>query len=106
MAAELLATMEQKAMIGIETIVLQPVRDIGDGSKARRALPSQHRYLVGPFVVFEQIGAAEFRAGHGLDVPLHPHIGLATVTYLIDGEILHRDRLGEVQTIYLARLTG
>ena len=50
--------------------------------------------MVGPFIFFDHFGPAEFRAGAGLDVRPHPHIGLATVTYLFDGEIMHRDSLG------------
>jgi redox-sensitive bicupin YhaK (pirin superfamily) len=55
--------------------------------------------MVGPFVFLDQMGPHVFTAGHGLDVRPHPHIGLATVTYLFSGEILHRDSLGNVQTI-------
>src|SRR5215208_5231543 len=55
--------------------------------------------MVGPFIFFDQMGPGEFLAGRGLDVRPHPHIGLATVTYLFEGEILHRDSLGTVQAI-------
>ncbi|PTW57592.1 hypothetical protein C8N35_11071 [Breoghania corrubedonensis] len=55
--------------------------------------------MVGPFIFFDQIGPAEFITGHGLDVRPHPHIGLATVTYLYEGEIFHRDSLGSSQAI-------
>lgn len=55
--------------------------------------------MVGPFVFFDQMGAAVFAPGRGIDVPPHPHVGLATVTYLFDGELLHRDSLGSVQPI-------
>jgi redox-sensitive bicupin YhaK (pirin superfamily) len=72
--------------------------DIG-GFEVRRALPSVKRRMVGPFVFLDQMGPAEFLIGHGLDVRPHPHIGLATVTYLFEGEILHRDSLGTVQPI-------
>ncbi|MET0239061.1 MAG: pirin family protein [Sphingobium sp.] len=84
---------------GVESIILPPVRDLGDGFTVRRALPSAHRRMVGPFIFFDQMGPATFNAGDGLDVRPHPHIGLATVTYLLDGEILHRDSLGSVQAI-------
>src|SRR5438874_10037396 len=57
------------------------------------------RRMVGPFIFFDQMGPAVFRSGQGLDVRPHPHIGLATVTYLFEGEILHRDSLGTVQPI-------
>ncbi|BAK68260.1 pirin-related protein [Sphingobium sp. SYK-6] len=83
----------------VDMIVLPPVRDLGDGFQVRRALPSHHRRMVGPFVFFDQMGPVTLRAGDGLDVRPHPHIGLATVTYLLEGEILHRDSLGSVQTI-------
>ena len=83
----------------VETIILPPVRDLGDGFSVRRALPSPHRRMVGPFIFFDQMGPAAFRSGEGLDVRPHPHIGLATVTYLLEGEILHRDSIGSVQSI-------
>jgi len=65
----------------------------------RRALPSARRRMVGPFIFFDHFGPAEFRSGAGLDVRPHPHIGLATVSYLFDGEIVHRDSLGTLATI-------
>jgi redox-sensitive bicupin YhaK (pirin superfamily) len=83
----------------IESIILPPVRDLGEGFKVRRALPSPQRRMVGPFIFFDQMGPAAFHGGEGLDVRPHPHIGLATVTYLLDGEILHRDSVGSVQEI-------
>ncbi|MBU0556093.1 MAG: pirin family protein [Alphaproteobacteria bacterium] len=83
----------------VDMIILPPVRDLGDGFRVRRALPSAHRRMVGPFVFFDQFGPTTFSAGEGLDVRPHPHIGLATVTYVLEGEILHRDSLGKVQAI-------
>lgn len=83
----------------VETIILPPVRNLGDGFSVRRALPSAHRRMVGPFIFFDQMGPAAFRSGEGLDVRPHPHIGLATVTYLLAGEIMHRDSVGSVQSI-------
>lgn len=83
----------------VELVILPPVRDLGEGFQVRRALPSAKRRMVGPFIFFDQMGPAVLRAGDGLDVRPHPHIGLATVTYLIDGEILHRDSVGSVQPI-------
>jgi len=65
----------------------------------RRALPSAQRRMVGPFIFLDQMGPATFQPSHGIDVRPHPHIGLATVTYLFEGEILHRDNLGVVQPI-------
>jgi redox-sensitive bicupin YhaK (pirin superfamily) len=83
----------------VETAIIPRERDLGDGFKVRRALPSPQCRSVGPFVFFDQMGPTGFRAGSGLDVRPHPHIGLATVTYLFAGEILHRDSLGTVQPI-------
>ena len=77
----------------IETVVVPRAHDIG-GFEVRRALPSREKRLVGPFVFFDQMGPGEFLLGRGLDVRPHPHIGLATVTYLFRGEIMHRDSLG------------
>src|ERR1700756_3088728 len=83
----------------IETIIVPRTRDLGGGFEVRRVLPSGERRTVGPFVFFDQLGPTVLRAGTGLDVRPHPHIGLATVTYLFAGEILHRDSLGTVQPI-------
>ncbi|WP_108658779.1 pirin family protein [Acuticoccus kandeliae] len=77
----------------IETIIIPRSRDLG-GFEVRRALPSSQRRMVGPFIFFDQMGPAEFVIGEGIDVRPHPHINLATVTYLFDGEIMHRDSLG------------
>ena len=82
-----------------ELVVVAPTRDLGDGFRVRRALPTAARRMVGPFVFFDQMGPVAFDAGKGLDVRPHPHIGLATVSYLFEGEMLHRDSLGTVQTI-------
>ncbi|MEY4022186.1 MAG: hypothetical protein RI960_1198, partial [Pseudomonadota bacterium] len=86
-------------MSNIETIIVPRVRDLGDGFQVRRALPAVERRMVGPFVFLDQMGPTSFAPGSGLDVRPHPHIGLATVTWLLEGEILHRDSLGYVQTI-------
>jgi redox-sensitive bicupin YhaK (pirin superfamily) len=83
----------------LETIIIPRTSDLGDGFEVRRALPSRRRRMVGPFIFFDQMGPIVLRAGTGLDVRPHPHIGLATVTYLFEGEILHRDSLGTVQAI-------
>lgn len=72
--------------------------DIG-GVTVRRVFPTIGRKMIGPWVFFDEMGPAEFAPGPGLNVPPHPHIGLATVTYLFAGEILHRDSLGTVQAI-------
>lgn len=82
-----------------ELTLVAPTRDLGDGFTVRRALPSARRRMVGPFIFFDQMGPVAFRSGQGLDVRPHPHIGLATVTYLFEGEIVHRDSLGTVQRI-------
>jgi redox-sensitive bicupin YhaK (pirin superfamily) len=79
--------------------VLHPDRrDLGEFTVSR-LLPSKQRPRVGPFVFFDYIGPADFPPGKGVNVRSHPHIGLATITYLFEGEILHRDNLGYVQTI-------
>ena len=83
----------------LDTVIVPPTHDLGDGFKVRRALPSRERRMVGPFVFLDQMGPHVFDAGRGLDVRPHPHVCLATVTYLFDGEILHRDSLGSVQAI-------
>ena len=83
----------------IETIIVPRARDIG-GFEVRRALPSPKRQMVGPFIFFDQAGPADFVTGQGIDVRPHPHIGLATVTYLYEGEFQHRDSLGTNQMIY------
>ena len=87
----------------IETLIVPRARDIG-GFEVRRALPAPRRRMVGPFVFFDQMGPAEFVTGAGIDVRPHPHIGLATVTYLYRGEFQHRDSLGSNQLIYPGEL--
>jgi len=82
-----------------ELVIVAPTRDLGNGFQVRRALPSPRRRMVGPFIFFDQMGPVTFRSGEGIDVRPHPHIGLATVTYLFEGEVLHRDSLGSVQRI-------
>jgi redox-sensitive bicupin YhaK (pirin superfamily) len=83
----------------IAHVIVPRTVDLGDGFAVRRALPSIQTRMVGPFIFFDHFGPAEFRAGNGLDVRPHPHIGLATVTYLFDGEIMHRDSLGTAAPI-------
>jgi redox-sensitive bicupin YhaK (pirin superfamily) len=82
----------------IEAIIAPRPRDLG-GFTVARVLPAAERRMVGPFVFLDQMGPADFAPGSGIDVRPHPHIGLATVTYLFRGEILHRDSLGSVQPI-------
>jgi hypothetical protein len=83
----------------IEQEILPRTRDLGDGFAVQRVLPAAQRRMVGPFVFFDQFGPVEFAVGRGIDVRPHPHIGLATVTYLFEGGIVHRDSLGYVQPI-------
>lgn len=73
-------------------------RDLG-GFSVRRILPIAHRKAVGPFVFLDEMGPATFPAGGGIDVRPHPHIGLATLTWLFEGRIRHRDSLGVVQDV-------
>jgi len=81
------------------TLIIQPrVHDLG-GFQVRRAVPSLQARSVGPFVFVDHMGPATFEAGRGVDVRPHPHIGLATVTFLWSGRITHRDTLGSVQDI-------
>ena len=71
----------------------------GGGFSVRRVLPNRKRRTVGPWIFFDHMGPARFAAGEGVNVRPHPHINLATVTYLFEGEILHRDSLGSLQAI-------
>lgn len=82
----------------IATIEPKP-RDLGGGFAVRRALPAIEKRMVGPFIFWDEFGPARFAAGEGLDVRPHPHINLATVTYLLEGEIFHRNTLGSAQAI-------
>jgi redox-sensitive bicupin YhaK (pirin superfamily) len=82
----------------VETVVIPQARDVG-GFGVRRALPSAMRRMVGPFVFLDEMGPADFAPGVGMDVRPHPHIGLATLTYLLDGAMFHRDSLGSAQEI-------
>lgn len=86
------------AVDSIETVIVPRARDLGD-FEVRRALPAPRRQMVGPFIFFDQMGPAEFVTGQGIDVRPHPHIGLATVTYMFKGKFHHRDSLGTDQWI-------
>jgi redox-sensitive bicupin YhaK (pirin superfamily) len=90
---------DRYACEAIAQVIAPRTVDLGDGFTVRRALPSARTRMVGPFIFFDHFGPAEFRAGNGLDVRPHPHIGLATVTFLFDGEIMHRDSLGTAAPI-------
>ena len=82
----------------LEMVIVPRMRDLG-GFEVRRVLPAGERRMVGPFIFFDQMGPVTLKAGSGIDVRPHPHIGLATVTYLFEGELQHRDSLGSVQMI-------
>ena len=83
----------------IEMVIEPRPRDLGDGFQVARVLPFAKRRMVGPFIFLDAMGPTLFEAGRGLEVRPHPHIGLSTLTYLFEGEILHRDSLGNVQPI-------
>jgi len=90
---------DAKSCNALDLVIVPRVRDLGGGFAVRRALPHGKRQMVGPFIFFDHFGPVQFIAGHGMDVRPHPHIGLATVTYLFDGSILHRDSEGNIQEI-------
>ena len=85
-------------MTQLQTLVPRPI-DLGGGFLVRRLLPSADRRAIGPFVFFDHFGPVEVPAGAHHDVRPHPHIGLATLTYLFEGAIVHRDSTGVVQRI-------
>ena len=89
---------DKRSCDALELVVVPRARDIG-GFEVRRALPQAKRQMVGPFIFFDQMGPAQFAAGQGMDVRPHPHIGLATVTYLFEGRIMHRDSEGNAVEI-------
>lgn len=82
----------------VDMRIVPRARDLG-GFEVRRVLPAMQRQMIGPFIFWDQMGLARFAPGTGIDVRPHPHIGLATVTYLFGGEIMHRDSLGTVISI-------
>src|SRR4051794_20402165 len=87
-----------RAADAIDLVVVPRSVDLG-GFSVRRALPHVKRRMVGPFIFFDHFGPAEFRSGQGIDVRPHPHIGLSTVSFLFEGEIMHRDSLGSAVAI-------
>lgn len=88
-----------KASTGAIALTIQPkIKDLGEFS-VRRVLPSSDRQMIGSFIFFDHMGPAKFPPGKGISVRPHPHIGLATITYLFDGQIMHRDSLGFKQPI-------
>ena len=82
----------------IDLTITPREKDLG-GFTVRRVLPYAKRRMVGPFIFLDHMGPADFAAGQGMDVRPHPHIGLATVTYLFEGEMFHRDSIGSAQEI-------
>lgn len=82
----------------IQTVLQPREKDLG-GFSVRRLFPTTQHKMVGPWIFFDHMGPADFPAGEGINVRPHPHINLATVTYLFEGEILHRDSLGSLQAI-------
>lgn len=89
---------ERSGCGAILKIIRPRQKDLG-GFSVRRLLPVAGQQMVGPWIFFDHMGPAVFPAGSGINVRPHPHINLATVTYLFDGEILHRDSLGSLQPI-------
>jgi hypothetical protein len=83
----------------LELVIDSRPRDLGGGLRVGRVLPFARRRMVGPFIFLDHMGPADLAPGEGVEVRPHPHVGLATVTYLFDGEIRHRDSLGANQPI-------
>src|SRR5580704_1477340 len=90
---------DKRTCDALDLIIVPRVRDLGGGFSVHRALPHAKRQMVGPFIFFDQIGPVQLIAGRGMDVRPHPHIGLATVTYLFDGRVMHRDSEGNALEI-------
>src|SRR5580704_11435717 len=89
---------DKRSCDALELVIVPRARDLG-GFEVHRALPHGRRQMVGPFIFFDQMGPVQFMAGQGMDVRPHPHIGLATVTYLFDGRVMHRDSEGNALEI-------
>lgn len=87
------------SMTTIQMVIIPKAKDLGDDFKVRRALPDARKRMVGPFIFWDHMGPFELSEGKELKVRAHPHIGLATITYLFSGEIMHRDSLGNEQAI-------
>ena len=90
--------MSHESAVAVDLVIEPKEKDLG-GFSVRRVLPAARRRMVGPFIFFDHMGPAEFPPGEGIQVRPHPHIGIATITYLFEGEIMHRDSLGFVQPI-------
>ncbi len=84
--------------MNVQQLIVPEKHDLG-GFSVHRSLPNEARQMVGPFIFFDHLGPAVFPPGEGIDVRPHPHINLATVTYLFEGSVMHRDSLGVVQEI-------
>ena len=80
-------------------LVAGSVHDLGGGFVIRRLLPYRKKRMVGPFIFLDHLGPVEFTPNHETDIRPHPHIGLSTMTYLYEGRMVHRDSLGQTQTI-------
>ena len=85
--------------MGIQLQLSGQQKDLGGGFTVRRLLPSAQKQSIGPFVFFDHFGPITVKPGDNHDVRPHPHIGLATVTYLFEGAIMHRDSIGSAQRI-------
>jgi redox-sensitive bicupin YhaK (pirin superfamily) len=90
---------DKRTCDALDLIIVPRVRDLGGGFSVHPALPHARRQMVGPFIFFDQMGPVQLIAGRGMDVRPHPHIGLATVTYLFDGRVMHRDSEGNALEI-------
>ncbi|MFO7576345.1 MAG: pirin family protein [Pelovirga sp.] len=90
--------LSEQARAAVRLLLEPEQKDLG-GFTVRRLLPTAEVRSVGPFIFFDHVGPATFPPGKGIDIRPHPHIGLATITYVFEGEILHRDSLGSVQHI-------
>ena len=88
----------EEASGSVDLLIRPKEKDLGEFT-VRRVLPSPERKMVGPFIFFDHMGPAEFAPGQGIQVRPHPHIGIATITYLFEGEIMHADSLGYRQPI-------
>jgi len=82
----------------VQLVIESEAKDLGE-FVVRRTLPAPGRQRVGPFIFFDHMGPVDFKPGQGVAVRAHPHIGLATITYLFEGQIMHRDSLGNAQVI-------
>src|ERR1700730_3469475 len=89
---------DKRSCDALELVIVPRVRDLG-GFEVRHALPHGRRQMIAPFIFFDKMGPVKFIAGQGIDVRPHPHIGLATVTYLFDGRVMHRDSEGNALEI-------